>query len=428
MLIPLGFIGQGSGTSSAPGPWWYAIVSDTSGVTQVYSTDLATDNAGNAYFEYSGTGPTYQEPKIYKIDNTGAVTWVRRLYGSTWSQDMNHIQWANGAIYAAGVNGTGSVQNNYVQKLNADGTAAVNQSINMATATSQNYGITADTSGNTYTLGAYYTGSTYNNFITQIVPAGTLGWGLYWSGYDNFNAIMWGTNNLYMHRNGQNYKFNSSGTVINSRSYTTTPAIAYQGKKFGIDSSDNSYKAGGNGSSALIMKFDTDLLLTWGKTFTISAGFGGYTCGSSIDSSNNVYAWFVAPGQNKSMIVIKVNSAGTVLWQRSFAFRISGSYPYIYGGVAANYSNGDLIISLYQDTTTQRPQIIAKLPADGTKTGTYTSGSYSFDWTAESYTITTFTATYGSANTPITNTPTISTAAPSNAAYASYTLSKTDVP
>jgi hypothetical protein len=141
-----------------------------------------------------------------------------------------------------------------------------------------------------------------------------------------------------------------------------------------------------------------------------------------------MYAFFHAGGQNKSMLVVKSDSSGTILWSRSLAFRISGTYPYVYKAAMATFSNTDIILTLNQDTTSQIPQIVVKLPADGTKTGTYTTGAYSFDWVAETPTFTVLSATYGTPAAPTSNTATNGTGVPSNSAWTTYAVTKTDVP
>jgi hypothetical protein len=127
--------------------------------------------------------------------------------------------------------------------------------------------------------------------------------------------------------------------------------------------------------------------------------------------------------------VVKTDNNGTILWTRSLAFRISGAYPYNYKASLAVYSNSDIVITMNQDTTTNRPQIVVKLPADGTKTGTYTNGAYSFDWTAETPTFTTITASSSTPSAPNTYINAIAGAGtPSNAAWTNYTITKTDIP
>lgn len=416
------------------GPWWWAIVTDTTAPSQFWDTDLATDDAGSAYYIYSSTGGGVQEPKIFKLSNSGVVTWARRLFGSTWSQNSTRITYERSRPIVSGVNGTGSIQYNYAQTLNADGTStAVSRSLQIPgyrDATSQHTAATIDTSDNIYSSGAFlnFAMTDYNDFITQYTAAGAIGWTRFWTGNDPRTSLKWANNSLYFHRFQNLYKFNSSGTLINSRSIAlSSGSVTSFGLKFAIDASENQYRAGGASSLAFLGKFDLDLLMTWGKSFSLS-GINAYGSGAAIDSAGNIYAMFTLPGQNKSIYVVKASTTGTILWTRSFAFRISGTHPYNYKAALAVYANSDIIITMNQDTTANRPQIVVKLPADGTKTGTYTSGAYAFDWTAETPTFTTLTATYSTPGAPNTGSASAGAGVPSNSAWTSYAVTKTDIP
>jgi hypothetical protein len=433
-LFPLGLLSQGGG-GVAPGPWWYSIITDTTAPSQFWDADLATDPDGSAYYIYSSTGGGVQEPKLFKISNSGIVTWARRFFGSAWSQNSTNVTYEQGQTLLSGVNGTGSIQYNWAQTLNADGTStAVSRSLQIPgvrDATSQHSVATLDGSNNIYSVGAYlnFAMSDYNDFITQYTSAGAIGWTRFWTGNGARTSAKWKNSNLYFHRFGNTYKFNSSGTLINSRGYALSAgSVLSFGYKFGIDASENQYRAGGQSSFPTLFKFDSDLLLSWGKSFTAIPGMNNYGTGAVYDSSDNAYFFYSAPGQNKSLWVVKTNSSGTVLWTRSFAFRISGSYPYIYKAIVATYANGDLVLTVMQDTTANRPQIVVKLPADGTKTGTYTTGGYSFDWVAETPTFTTLTSTYNTPAAASTTSASAGAGVPSNSAWTNYLSTKTDIP
>ena len=418
------------------GPWWWAIITDTTAPPQFQDTDIATDDAGSAYYVHgSYNNPSYvQEPKVFKISNSGVITWARRLFGSTWSQNSTNITFERSRVLVSGVNGTGSVQYNYAQTLNADGTnTSVSRSVGIDgyhNATSIHSTATLDGSNNIYSAGAFLNSamSDYNDFITQYTAAGAIGWSRFWFGNGPRTSVKFGNSNLYFHRFNNLYKFNASGTLVNSRgiSGSTGSATSY-GFKFGLDASENQYRGGSATNLAMIDKFDSDLLMTWGRSFTLT-GQSIYGSGAAIDSAGNVYAFYTTPGASKMIWVVKADTNGTILWTRSFAFRISSSVPYINKSALAVYSNGDIVITLSQDTTANRPQIVVKLPADGTKTGTYTSGAYAFDWTAETPTFTSRTATYSTPSAPSTPSASAGAGAPSNSAWTNYAVTKTDIP
>jgi hypothetical protein len=152
----------------------------------------------------------------------------------------------------------------------------------------------------------------------------------------------------------------------------------------GIDQS-----TGGAGSyDVLVAKFDTAGSLTWQRR--IGAATNDLVSGLTIDSSENIY---VAAEGN----LVKYNSSGTFQWHRTF----TGA---IISGLAL--SGTDLIIAGGKGTDA----FLAKLPTDGTKTGTYGGVTYAAGtWTAlanPTHTLATRTLT-DSARTLTSSTPTL---------------------
>ena len=110
--------------------------------------------------------------------------------------------------------------------------------------------------------------------------------------------------------------------------------------------------------------------------YAVTISNGSYStnysiCGVTIDSSNNVYFVQQTPTSgNYGFIVTKVNSSGTLQWQRKFTtsdniqnitVSSKGSYLYVSWAVASSPTGAQLI----------------QYPTDGSKTGTYTAGGIS---------------------------------------------------
>ena len=137
------------------------------------------------------------------------------------------------------------------------------------------------------------------------------------------------------------------------------------------DGSGNVYACGYiNASVGVIVKYDSTGAVTWQK----SVSDGNYTWLQSIalDTTGNVFV----TGQKSSNLfipVIKLNSSGTVQWQRQW----SCSTRYLYG-LSIAMSGANPVVAGYSTNTssTDYRQNSFQLPGDGSKSGSYSlSGS-----------------------------------------------------
>ena len=93
----------------------------------------------------------------------------------------------------------------------------------------------------------------------------------------------------------------------------------------------------------------------------------------AVDSQENVYVGGRSQVSNNYFpIFAKYNSSGTLQWQRYFDCSASGND---YGTSVEIDSNDNLHISVYKASATSG-SVVAKLPSDGSLTGTYGSFTY----------------------------------------------------
>ena len=97
--------------------------------------------------------------------------------------------------------------------------------------------------------------------------------------------------------------------------------------------------------------------------------------GITIDSSNNIYVC----GKSRyfgsdDMYVAKYNTSGTIQWQR----RIGNNTNSEQANSVAVDSQGNVYLVGYGQVSGVWNILYAKLPADGSKTGTYTVGGVSY--------------------------------------------------
>lgn len=140
-----------------------------------------------------------------------------------------------------------------------------------------------------------------------------------------------------------------------------------------------------------------------------SSAFFVQKVGVCYDSSNNFYYLqnLNSSGQY-GYLVTKLNSSGTVQWQRTITVFLSGSNSTSYSP-CITCTGQYLNISFYSPGSASINAVgLLQYPLDGSKTGTYTAGTLSIVVAASSYTYTT-NATNGSQGYSLGNTlPTIS--------------------
>ena len=165
-----------------------------------------------------------------------------------------------------------------------------------------------------------------------------------------------------------------------------------------VDSSDNVYaagyttSAGAGGADFLIAKYNSSGTIQWQRVL----GGAGNDSGQSvaIDSADNVYVLgftLSAGAGSLDFLLAKYNSSGTIQWQRVL-------------GTAGSYENGrsvavDLLDNVYVFGVTGGigeggdEYLQAKLPNDGSLTGTYALDGVDVVYAASSLTAATSTLT-----------------------------------
>jgi hypothetical protein len=374
--------------------------------------NMGVDGANNIFI----TGSNGTDGFVFKVNPFGVFQFAKTIANSI--PGVGCVVGPSGNIYVAG----SSAYSSYLGKLN-NNASAVQFTKYFGTSSGSVSAISRifldKTETYLYTIGARFTSGS--------------GYSVFWS---RFAA--------------SDLAYSDSGSYISSNNQSAYGVSA--------DSSGNVYlsslnKTGTtNQGSGLVWKTSTSLMsVQWAQLTTQASGTSDYTqmYATAVDSSGNVYAvgtYFINSLNETRALVTKYSSGGSVVWTKQFLAGASGarlgytaiaidpasSYIYCYGDFITKLdTSGNVIFhrsfsttgtytagSIYVDsiamyicqmvtisgTTGLRP-CIAKLPLDGSKTGTYTVGSTSFTYSSitpsssttnssSSYSLTTTSPTY----------------------------------
>ena len=325
-----------------------------------------TDSSGNIYVGGYTNAIAGYGFYVAKLDSTGAILWQTGLSvtGGAFLQGFNID--SSGNVYGVGY--AGSTQYGLIVKWDSSGTLLWQRSLGTASVYPND--VVADTSGNVYVVGNDSTGTT-SIFVN---------------------------------------KYNSSGTLQWQKIFSA----ASRGYGIALDSSQNPVIGGWRRdvTATYIAKLTTAGAITWQSTLNST---GETFARVAIDSSDNIYftnSWF--NGTNATLLVAKWNTSGTFQWQRAMA--ISGENNQGYGiavDSSAVYVNGST-------TLTPGKMLFARLPVDGSKTGSYSVGGTTVSYAASS--MSAGTGTYTVSNNTLTDAAGAATSASPGLTSASVTV------
>jgi hypothetical protein len=370
-------------------PYWIARLGSTGGSEG--GTDIALDSSRNLYVtSYSFDNFS---ARLTKTNESGTVQWTRDLNTGSVDYPWGVGVDSSGNAYVGGYTGSTAV----LAKYNTSGAIQWQRTLDISGQTDYGYSLTADSSGNSYITGQSVNGSQTSMFLAKYDTSGAIQWqrfltltaggsygqgiavdssgNVYVTGYDTFNSTSIIT-----------AKYNSSGTIQWQRRLDTSGGDDI-GYGITTDSSGNVYITGNSFSNnILVAKYDTSGTLQWQRE--LSAGGAFYGRSIAVDSSGNVYITGRGLGGSNvyGAVVAKYNSSGTIQWQRVLYANPNVSSGSTGFGIFLDSSTNIYITGSSSQDTGNNDIFVARLPSDGSKTGTYTVGSYSYVYTTSSLT------------------------------------------
>jgi len=303
---------------------------------------VAVDSADNIIVvgQTYSDGAGYRDILIAKYNSAGALQWDRTLGGTGQDQGFAvAIDSANNIIVTGRTSSDGAGSSDVlIAKYNSAGALQWDRTLG-GTANDYGYGVAIDSADNIIVVGRGYRGGSNEVLIAKYNSAGALQWD---------RTLRGGANDF-----GRAVAIDSANNII----------------VVGYTASD-----GAGGDDFLIAKYNSAGALQWDRTLGGTGSDYGYAV--AVDSADNI----IVVGQTSSdgaggvdFLIAKYNSAGALQWDRTL-----GGTAHDVGYAVAIDSADNIIVTGWtaSDGAGGNDVLIAKLPPDGSGTGTYGSFTY----------------------------------------------------
>lgn len=353
--------------------------------------NVALDNNNNVYslVGYANAGNTPYRQGISKLNSLGATQFELGIGGSDANTAFTPVGIgldSSGNIYTlTSVLISGQPGWSLFCKYNSSGTLQWQRG--------QKYNVDSAKGGQAYSLhvtsnGTMYCGCLGDSYtvIFAISSSGTLLWSLsmgisYWPSSIKTDS----SGNVYFINDVSPktiVKLNSSGVVQWQKSLSdNSGGYNSQIKGLAIDSSDNLIVVGcyGTYTVPMVVKLNSSGVVQWTRTIS-SITDGCLWWGVTTDAAGNIYCMGnTRDPLPRKVVTAKYSSDGTLQWIRSLQ-QGSRDCPmtYDFNNIKADASGG--IVYTFTTATSYGSDyqtIVANLPSDGSKTGTYGDFTYS---------------------------------------------------
>jgi len=382
------------GAASALG-FGFLSVSKTHWITYGTASFMAVKSKLDASLNLVNVTYTGLETPIYKIGNDGILGYNARKYstGSFGYESIGiDIDTSTGYTWTAGTFFTSTFTYGLVIAYDASNSPVVVKRVNNSAY--YEYTDIKVSGSNLIVCGNYYDAGTFTYGIN--VGVLTKSTGLY-----SLSRIITSANTLYSRAvavdgSGNIYalgdafganatcifKYNSSMVLQWQTAMTSTAPTDIT-----TDSSGDVYICAANS----VQKFNSSGTLQWQRTIATGVAYRSVAFSAlTTDSSNNIYVVGTMTDTQSTTyyyaVIVKYNSSGTLQWTRVL-YKSSISTPTVYGrDISIDNTNGNFYISGQDITGGLTSLLTAKLPIDGTLTGSYSLSPVTYTYADPSWT------------------------------------------
>lgn len=305
---------------------------------------IAVDSSSNVYIGgYANLGGLF-DYVLAKYNTSGTIQWQRKLGSANNDLGYDIALDSSANLYIAGDQNVGSFNDVGLAKYNSSGVIQWQRKLGDLATNEQCRGVAVDSSANVYVVGSTNTTGVNSALIAKYNTSGTIQWQRRLTGTTD--------NQFY-------------GAVVNASGDVFAAGYAYVGGLYGF----------------IIAKYNASGAIQWQRR--LYSGSNDYVYSIAIDSSSNIYVVGTSDASGTIDIQIaKYNTSGTIQWQRKISTASGADYAY---GVSVDNS-GNFYINGYSNQGGSNNFFFAKLPDDGSKTGTYSVGGVSFTYATSTLT------------------------------------------
>lgn len=386
-------------------------ITQVGGSNTDYLYDVRVDSSGNVYAAGQHfTNASNAGGILMQLDADGAVQWSRLLDTTGTSYQEAYYQLgldSSGDIYVGGFSSSYTGRRHVAAKYNSSGTIQWQRLYGSNSYTTYAYGLAVDSSGGVYGCAGANNAGDLRHTIFKWSSTGNFQWQRRIGTSGNqipYRLATDSSNNVYMIGyaynagiGGQDWymtKWSTSGVLQWQRAWGGSSADV--GKAVAVDSSGNVYFVGQSESTGvgytdtILVKCNSSGTIQWQRGIG-SSGYYMFAEGITTDSSGNVYI-IAQQGNSSDALIVKWDSSGNIQWQRE----LDGPGWTTGYGITADNAGSIYVVGSSDFSSTGSggyEGYVAKLPDDGSLTGTYGN----WDYAASSYTTftpsQTFTAT-----------------------------------